>query len=99
MPWSISPRFANGSRTYSLLFSQVFKGDGSSFAHVALDTAHSATTTAMPTSGKINQSNFNVLAFIHFQTCNPRRKEGIYPFMLFTANPFAYSSGFAGSNV
>ena len=36
MPWSSSPRFSKGSTMYGLLTSQVFHGDGSVSAHVAL---------------------------------------------------------------
>src|SRR5215207_9852164 len=64
MPWSISPRLANGSRTYSLLFSHVFAGDGNSLAHVALDTAQRATTIPIPISGRTNQSSFSFRLFI-----------------------------------
>src|SRR5689334_5161927 len=51
MPWSSSPRFSNGSITYSLLAFQVAIGDGSVSAQVALLIAHKAMTTKMPTSG------------------------------------------------
>src|SRR3954468_9718085 len=68
MPWSISPRLASGSMIYGLLVSQVLRGDGSSFAQVALEICHNNKTTPTPMSGNTSQSNLNVFIKFHEQT-------------------------------
>src|SRR5260221_325703 len=65
MPWSISPRFSNGLRTYSLLAFQVLRGDGGSFAQVALDKLQSPITIDTPTSGRRSQSSLNLCLSIY----------------------------------
>src|SRR6266571_169961 len=60
IPWSISPRFSNGLRMYSLLAFQVLSGDGSSLAQVALERLQSPITIATPTSGSRSQSSLNL---------------------------------------
>src|SRR2546426_6658715 len=60
MPWSISPRFSNGLRTYSLLAFQVLSGEGSSLAQVALERLQSPITIATPTNGRRSQSSLNL---------------------------------------
>src|SRR2546428_6292353 len=60
MPWSISPRFSNGLRIYSLLAFQVLSGDGSSIAQVALDRLQRPITIATPTNGRRSQSSLNL---------------------------------------
>src|SRR4051812_26369696 len=52
MPWSSSPRFANGSSTYRRLTSQVLLGDGKLGAKLALAAAQSSSTTPTPISGR-----------------------------------------------
>src|SRR3954447_18110320 len=51
IPWSSSPRLANGSATYGLLASQVLAGDGRLCAQVDDTTAHSPSSRANPASG------------------------------------------------
>src|SRR5215475_11130414 len=63
MPWSISPRFANGLTMYSLLAFQVLVGLGNSFAQVALKRYQSAMTIAKPRSGRISQSSLSLFIF------------------------------------
>src|SRR6185503_1198262 len=65
IPWSISPRFSNGLRMYSLLTFQVFRGEGSSFAQVALERLQNPITTATPTNGRRSQSSLNVFLSIY----------------------------------
>src|SRR5437016_9366103 len=65
IPWSISPRFSNGLRMYSLLAFQVLSGDGSSLAQVALERLQSPITIDTPTSGRRSQSSLNVFLSIY----------------------------------
>src|SRR5436190_11986620 len=58
IPWSISPRLANGSMMYCLLDCQVLSGEGKSLAHVALNNAQITTTTATPNNGSRMDSSF-----------------------------------------
>src|SRR6266496_20914 len=69
IPWSISPRFSNGLRMYSLLAFQVLSGDGSSLAQVALDRLQSPITTATPTKGRSSQSRLNLFLSIYRVGC------------------------------
>src|SRR6266536_1494552 len=64
IPWSISPRFSKGLRMYSLLAVQVFSGEGSSLAQVALERLQTPITIATPTNGRRSQSNLNFESFI-----------------------------------
>src|SRR5207247_7110883 len=66
MPCSISPRFSNGLRTYSLLAFQVLSGEGSSLAHEALERLQSPITIATPTSGRRSQSSLNLFLCMCF---------------------------------
>src|SRR5947207_12341289 len=65
MPWSISPRFSNGLRMYSLLAFQVLIGEGSSLAQVALERLQSPITIDTPTNGRSSQSSLKLSLSIH----------------------------------
>src|SRR2546422_11196340 len=96
IPWSISPRFSNGFRTYSLLSVQVLPGDGKSLETVWLTTCQSTTATANPSSGRTNQSNFidfiESWGAVRVEELRPAQHAIVHPFRLWTANPFAYAS-------
>src|SRR6185436_1417983 len=63
------------------LFSQVLAGEGNSFAHVALERAQSARTTAIPSRGRMSQSSLRVGLFINASAFHVVDREALCVFL------------------